>query len=111
MRRKPDDDQLRRGVDVDSLSVDAACTERSVAVMRDPPHCVIAPPRQSFISRFRKHAPVAATANVVDDGGWQNRLTVVPTAQTYHLSESCHVTERQIQPAAGISIPAESTVK
>src|SRR5258708_5428162 len=90
---KPGDYHFRFGIDVDSLTVNTPRRERSVAVVRYPPHVAIAPPWQGPVAGRGKLLTAAAAANVSDQGGWHNLLAVVASTKSHHLAEAGQVAE------------------
>ena len=77
---------------------------RSVRVVRNPPHIVIAPALQFRIIAFCKRCLVligrASGRNVVYSYFRNNLPAVQPSAVSHHLAESRHIAKVQVKAAA-----------
>ena len=97
---EPHDDHARRRVDVDTLSVDATRRERSVWIVRHPPHVPVTPSRQRLVTGLRKERAVATPPDVGNHRFRDDLLAVEPSLQPHHLAEPREIAEREIQTTA-----------
>lgn len=101
MRREPHNHHLRLRIDVNALPVNAPRRERPVAVVRNPPHVAITPPRQRLVTGHREFRFIAAATDVFHHRSRNNLLPVESAAQPDHLSEPGQIPQCQIQSSAG----------